>query len=316
MASNGKRDTYLDSVKTALIYGVILTHCIMRLGGVKNHDSTDLIAFDFLSLILMPLFVMVSGYFSNPDKSIRKSCLGIFSAFVLFQVIWRIMSPPGSLHALLSPAPTLWYLLSLCYWRVFIHEMNKYIKKKWIWLALSLVIMIIAGFIPLSKECSFQRTFAFFPFFILGNMMRGTDGVSWVKRQNKYLCGMILLSFMIVLFFYHPYSQWLTFGFNSFYAYHCDFALAPFVKIGWFLLAVFIGTAFLCVIPDTKLLSSQGDKTLTVYLFHMFPIVFMEKMGVHIDHILISMVLAMVIYLVTNYMHSFRIVRWMTCPFK
>lgn len=232
----------------ALIYGVILFHCIMRLG---NHNSTDVIAIDFLSLILMPLFVMVSGYFSNPDKSVRKSCLGIFSAFILFQIIWRIMSPPSSLKALQSPAPTLWYLLSLCFWRVFIHEMNKYIKKKWIWLALSLVIMIIAGFIPLSRECSFQRTFALFPFFVLGNMMRGTDVVCWMKSQNKYLCGMILLAFMMALFFHHPNYYWLNSGLSSFYAYHCDFALAPFVKIGWFLLALFIGTVCLCLIPDS-----------------------------------------------------------------
>ena len=72
-------------------------------------------------------------------------------------------------------------------------------------------------------------------------------------------------------------------------------------------------TGILSLIPDSKILSSQGDKTLTVYLFHMFPIVFMEKMGVHIDHILISMVLALVIYLVTNYMHSFRMVRCCIC---
>ena len=278
MAFNGNRDTYLDSVKTVLIYGVILTHCIMRLGGVRNHDLTDIIAFDFLTLIIIPLFVFVSGYFSNPDKSVRKSCLGIFSAFILFQIIWRIMSPPSSLKALLSPAPTLWYLLSLCFWRVFIHEMNKYIKKKWILLALSFVIMIIAGFIPLSRECSFQRTFAFFPLFVLGNMMRGTDVVSWMKAQNKYLSGMILLAFMMALFFHHPNYYWLNSGLSSFYAYHCDFALAPFVKIGWFLLALFIGTVCLCLIPDSKILSSQGDKTLTVYLFHV-PYRFLGKDG-------------------------------------
>ena len=313
------RDTYLDSVKTALIYGVVLDHCILRLGGVeKNQASSDyvLIAFNFLIIILMPLFVLVSGYFSNPDKSIRKSCLGLFSAFVLFQIIWRIISPPSSIQSFLSPAQTLWYLLSLCYWRVIVHEMNKYIKKKWIWLVMSLVLMIIAGYVPLSREFSFQRTFAFFPFFVLGNMMRGTEFFSWVKRQNKYLCGTILLTFIIVLYFYHPYSNWLNSGLNSFYAYHCDLVLAPFVKIMWFILAVIIGTAFLSVIPDIKILSSQGSKTLTIYLFHMFPIIFMEKMGVHIDNLFVLIAIAMAIYLITNYMHRFRIVRWMTCPYS
>ena len=33
------RDTYLDSVKTALIYGVVLDHCILRLGGGRKQSG-------------------------------------------------------------------------------------------------------------------------------------------------------------------------------------------------------------------------------------------------------------------------------------
>jgi hypothetical protein len=217
---------------------------------------------------------------------------------------------------LFTPAQVIWYLLSLCYWKVIIHVLNRFMKEKWIWFVLSLVLMIIAGYVPISKELSFQRTFAFFPFFVLGNMMRGTAFVSWLKRQNKCLYGMILLSFIIVLIFYHPYSQWLLYGWCSFYQYHCSLILAPFVKLLWFLLAGIMGIAFLCIIPDVKILSSQGSKSLTVYLFHIYPISIMQKMGVHIDNIFYLIVLSVLIYIVMNYMHNFKVVRWMTCPLK
>lgn len=314
---NVQRDSWFDSVKTVLMFGVVFIHCISHLGGgLKNHDTCDLIIFNFLLLFLMPVFTFVSGYFYNPENSMRKSCLGLFSAFILFNMIGNIMSPPRSIQDLITPVQVIWYLLSLCYWRAMIHALNIYIKDKRIWLVLSVVLMFVAGFIPISRELSFQRTFAFFPFFVLGNMMRGTNFVSWVKRQNKYLCGIILLSLIIVLFFYHPSGQWLLHGWSSFYQYHCSLALAPLVKLLWLLVAGIIGLAFLCIIPDFKLFSSQGSKTLTVYLFHIYPICIIEKMGVHIDNIVYVGALSLLIYIVINYMHNFKIVRWMTCPLK
>lgn len=312
-----KRDTFFDSAKTILMYLVVFAHCIIYLiGGEKNYDTCDLIVYNFLVLILMPLFTFISGYFYNAENSIRKSCLGLFSAFLLFHIIGFIISPPSSMQELITPVHVIWYLLSLCYWRAIVHVMNMYIKRKWIWLVLSLFFMIIAGYIPISREFSFQRTFAYFPFFILGNMMRGTDFTGWVKRQNKYMCGIILLSFIIVLFFYHPYSKWLLSGWSSFYQYPCTLILAPFVKIMWLLLAAIIGIAFLCLIPDIKILSSQGSKTLTVYLLHSYPILMMARMGVRIDNIFYLIVISLVIYFVTNYMHNFKVVRWITCPLK
>lgn len=313
---SGQRETWLDSVKTALMFSVVLIHCLTRLGGVKEQDDCDLIAYNFLLLFTIPLFTFVSGYFYNPDNSIRKSCLGIFSAFILFNTIGNIISPPRSVQDFITPVQVVWYLLSLCYWRAMIHALNIFVKKKWIWLVLSLILMIVAGYIPISREFSFQRTFAFFPFFVLGNMMRGTVFFSWAKSQNKYLCRIILLSFIIVLFFYHPNGQWLFHGWNSFYRYHCTLSLAPFVKLLWLVFVCIIGFAVLRLIPDNKILSSQGTKTLTVYLFHIYPISIMEKMGVHIDGVFYIIVLSLLIYLVTNYMHNFKVVRWMTRPLK
>lgn len=313
-----KRDTYLDSVKTILIYMVVLAHCLTRLGGVKEYSASEsvLIFFSFINLIVMPLFSLVSGYFSNPDKSIWKSCVELFLIFALFQIVWTLINPPSSIHKLLSPAVTLWYLLSLCMWRAIIHYLNLVTKKKWIWLVLSLVLMNVAGFVPLTTEFSFQRTFSFLPFFILGTMMRKFEYAKWLNMKNKCLCGIVLVSFILFLLNYHPYSQWLLHGSNSFYRYHCALIFAPFVKILWMLSATIIGFAFLCVIPDSKLFSSQGNKTLTIYLFHFFPIYLLQEMGFRTNNPFYLIVLSLLIYIFTNLIHSFRFVRLIVSPLQ
>ncbi len=143
----------------------------------------------------MPLFSLVSGYFSSPEKPISKNCAGLFSTFVIFHIVWTLINPPSSIHKLLSPAVTLWYLFSLCVWRAIVYYLNLVNKKTWIWFVLSLVLMIVAGFIPLTSEFSFQRIFSFFPFFILGTMMQKIEYSKWLNTKNKCLCGIVLLSF-------------------------------------------------------------------------------------------------------------------------
>lgn len=313
-----ERDTYLDSVKTILIYSVVLIHCLTRLGGVKENVASESvhIVFSFTNLITMPLFSLVSGYFSNPEKTPLNSCIGLFSTFVIFQIVWTLIDPPNSIYQLLSPAVTLWYLLSLCMWRVIIFYLNLITKNRRYWFVLSLVFMIVAGLVPLTREFSFQRTFSFFPFFILGIMMQKIEYAKWLNTKNKYLCGIVLASFVLILLNYHPDCPWLLYGRDSFYRFHCALIAAPFVKILWFILATIIGFAFLCVIPDTKILSSQGNKTLTIYLFHFFPIYFLQEIGFRTNNLFYLIGLSLLIYFATNLLDSFRLVRWLVQPYK
>lgn len=88
------RDTYLDSVKAVLIFFVILGHCITRIG--ENTECITLF-FNVIYSFHMPLFVFISGFFFNSNKdrsSIIKNCMELFSAYLLFQLIWTIIRPP------------------------------------------------------------------------------------------------------------------------------------------------------------------------------------------------------------------------------
>lgn len=88
-----ERDTFLDSLKTILIFLVVFGHCLVRLGGDNALINT---AFQVVYWFHMPLFVIISGYLFRPEKSFKESCLGLFSSFVLFEFIWIIIDHPHS----------------------------------------------------------------------------------------------------------------------------------------------------------------------------------------------------------------------------
>ena len=265
-------------------------------------------------MVDMPLFIFVSGYFTRLDKSIRDNCMGIFSSFVLFQVIWTIINPPHSVRDILSPALTLWYLLSLCYWRIMIHIVNKFFKDKKIWFAFSLVMMIAAGFVPLTTEFSFQRTFCYFPIFVMGNMVRGTDLIHKIQGINKVFAISMILLVVAVMYYTHPNLLWLLHGKRPFYDYPAIFALGPFLKLLWFVSVSTVSALFVAIVPDVPLLASEGRKTLTIYLFHYFPVYFLFRMGFQTNSLLLIVFVSLIIYVFTSILHNFEFVRKMTCP--
>lgn len=306
-----KRDTYLDSTKTILVFLVIFVHCINRLGGGDLLINT---ARQMAIFVDMPLFVFISGYFTRLDKSIRDNCIGIFSSFVLFQIIWTIINPPHSIRDMLSPAITLWYLLSLCYWRIMIKTLNRITKNKMIWFVGSLVMIIVAGFVPLSTEFSFQRTFSFFPFFVLGNMVRGTNVINKIRGINKILATTLLLLVGAVMYYLHPNLLWLLHGKRPFFDYPTLLALGPFVKLVWLICVSILSILFMAIVPDISLLAKEGKKTLTVYLFHYFPIYFLYRVGFQTNNFLLIIFISLSIYLFTSIIHNYKIIRKMTCP--
>ena len=68
-----QRDTYIDSIKTILIFTVVLTHGLVRLG---SGSVDEYIVMNFLYTSNMPLFEFVSGLLFNTSKSWAKVLLG------------------------------------------------------------------------------------------------------------------------------------------------------------------------------------------------------------------------------------------------
>lgn len=158
------RDISLDALKGFLIILVIFGHLIGSLnssGGVWNLIYT----------FHMPLFVLVSGYFSRRDKLKISNIIKPLLVFQFFNVIFLLALGNGfSMSYLLVPYWTLWYLLSLVFWRIILrYTPQRILNNPCLLLCLTFMVALFIGtFLPHGRILSIQRTISFFPFFLMG----------------------------------------------------------------------------------------------------------------------------------------------------
>lgn len=159
-----KRDYLFDNLKSLLIFLVVFGHCIEK----YIYDSNILkVLYFFIYTFHMPLFIFISGYFSKNIKKCSKNALNnLLIPYILFSITWSIFiyTLEGKFtFSLVTPSWTLWYLLSLFYWRI---SLKYLVKIKYI-IPISVLVSLYIGTIGI-REYSFSRTFAFLPFFLLG----------------------------------------------------------------------------------------------------------------------------------------------------
>ena len=172
-----KRDARFDGLKFVLIFLVILGHMSFNSFGLPIHQA--------IYSFHMPLFVCISGYFSkhSPKFSIGRWVSNILGIYLIFETLHLLLNilylnKPFSIYNYIHPDLGLWYLLSLILWRVIAYAFHKLgIKPTWKMFGISLILAIAIGFVPIGHTLSFQRTFAFYPFFILGQLVRKNEKI-------------------------------------------------------------------------------------------------------------------------------------------
>lgn len=154
----------------------------------------------------MPMFIFISGYFSKKQQWVKfkQGIIKLLTILLVFEVINLV----GQLVVYRSFIPfdrpywTLWYILSLIYWRIFIQLTGERILRyKGLTSIISLLASIIIGLIPLGYTLSIQRTIVFLPFFLAGYYCR-ENGYEKVLSVKTYLlipvlvAGYILTTYM------------------------------------------------------------------------------------------------------------------------
>ena len=146
----------------------------------------------------MPVFVFLSGFFSSPQagwgllwKRTKRILLIYLIAQTLHNLLCFFTGEPVGLGRWLfiTPQFALWYLMSLAFWRyglkLLAGRVNDYVL-----LFGSLALAVLVGFIPIDTALSFQRTFTFLPFFVLGYFFRRHGLVAALEKRPWwiYLC--------------------------------------------------------------------------------------------------------------------------------
>jgi len=217
----------------------------------------------------MPVLIFISGYLSRRKTDYEtyivkaiKSCL---VPFLVFNILYGLHSV-NDVWNVLTPKWTLWYLLSLFWWKVLIEIVR---KVKWP-LAVALLFSIYAGLLPVGSFLSLSRTLGLFPYFVSGYFCT-SEGIRKMREANKALSLAALLATMVLA------GALVKNGINSTVFFFRDSyeEMGQSYLQGMILRAVLLITGHLCIFSFFSLatsrktiLSNFGMYSLTVYLGH------------------------------------------------
>lgn len=224
----------------------------------------------------MPVFIFIAGYFSKRyiDYGIyvKKAITNALLPYVIFNIAYGFLFA-GHGHklegaiSLFQPKWTLWFLLSIFFWKIMVEPFSKF---RWP-LILSLLLSLYVGMVSqVGTFLALSKTFSFFPYFLAGYLLT-PDNLDKIRKQHAWLPSIFFIAVMIVVGVavgMHVNSNTLLMKVP--YAKMGQSYLAGMSLRGICLLLGFICIwFFISVIPAKKsMLSDIGMFSLTAYLAH------------------------------------------------
>lgn len=304
-----KRDLSIDTLKGFLILLVILGHLI---GSLKFSWPG---VWNLIYTFHMPLFVLISGYLSKRDDT---SVFTILKPLLVFQVlniiILVILGHPFSFTYFLIPHWTLWYLLSLIFWRLILkYTPSKLINKPYIYLGITLLTAVVVGlFLPYGRVLSIQRTISFLPFFLMGYYFRIGKIQQKIWSNTIAIALLVIVSLVCVLEYYPANASVLLRGADN-YTMH-DLPNKIFI----------LGCSIICVFSiwnlkrEVSWLAQIGKHSLFYYLYHgiiieflIVPIVEYYNIPANLPNIIIYFLL--IIFMI-HFAMNISVFKWLVNP--
>ena len=281
-----QRDYAFDNLKAVLILLVVFGHLLVQ---GKQYAVCNVI-YRCIYVFHMPLFVFISGYFSKKAaKSFSYAVKSALIPYILFALIFKIVDcaiTPAHLSALpryLKEVPFVhWYLLCLFYWR-FITPLLA--KIKFPILPILFALGIASGLFLETNTLSVARAITFLPYYWLGFSL-SSERVETLRSRSKLLqLGILAVIFAaaIYCFINVKLSYADIFQMKESYA---GCRLEPLsgvlVRTLTYAAASVICLCLVGVTPNRRtILSSVGNNTLSVYIWHSYVIYFaVRKFGI------------------------------------
>lgn len=167
------RNERLDALKYFLIVMVVVGHFIQP---ATSNSPIAKILFHVIYSFHMPLFIWLCGYFYNPrtlGKELRRN-LGLLELFVVFHLV-NIALKDGNytITSIYNVDGIEWFLLSLVFWRMMSVPLLCYIStKRLVVLSVAISLLLFPLLDTQGVFLSLGRTLMFYPYFILGYIMK------------------------------------------------------------------------------------------------------------------------------------------------
>lgn len=268
-----ERNPFFDNAKLILIFLVVFGHMIQPfIDGSRGINTLYMWIYTFH----MPAFIFLAGFYAKGSgnlKYILKLAKKLLIPYLIFQLLYTVyyfyIGKDGWQSGVFYPHWSLWFLCSLFSW----HIMLAFYKKLPALFSVSMAVVIgvfVGYFDGIGHTLSLSRTFALFPFFLLGFWLTEKH-VMWLKQKSVKAASLIVLLVVGVAIYYAPdfNSGWLlaskSYGELGMPEYG---GLARFFVYGT---SALMAMSVLAWIPQRKgKLTQYGTRTLYVYLLHGF----------------------------------------------
>ena len=273
------RDYYFDNLKALLIFLVVLGHMLLYFTGICNNIK---IIVDFIYVFHMPLFIFVTGYFSQPKIKEKNIFIVYLIPYLIFNFLYgyiyykNIVSP-------LTPQFAYWYLLSTIIWKMAI----KYLNRIKCIIPLSILIGVFAGLLPeLSGYLSLGRTFMYLPFFVIGYNFK-KDFLYKIKKVHPFYIFLVFI-FGVVLFYLMENYGMLNYDYLlrnlSYNNLNIIYYKGMLMSATLFVITVIFCVFVMYIIPTKRnVFSFLGKNTMVIFLFHPFVFLLYNKALSYID---------------------------------
>lgn len=298
-----------DNAKFVIIALVVISH---MLGTIRTQTETAFGVYTFSFFIHMPVILLIAGYFSKAHMTPRlvNSIVQLVAVWVGWESLWAVIRYFGEDEALksdflISPAWTLWFLVSLATMRALLPLLSRARFP----VLLSFVIALAAGLSPeIGIDFSASRTLCFLPFFMVGwaARERGLLQGEWFVHPTKTLRA-IAWSFIsaVAAFFvfaspleFWRLDTWLRWR-DSYFVLFEDAPIGGFSPDAWWSIAgsgmalrfalivlqfAMLLAVLIIVSRRTSIVTTWGSRTLYVYLLHA-PMVWVIRQTGFIDSV-------------------------------
>lgn len=331
-----KRIEYLDSLKFILIVLVVFGH-------VMEHDlypsQLRRSIYSFIYCFHMPLFVIISGYFSRNTYNFNKLAKTLFRFFLSYFIFQILLYTPDFIrnqdfslyNIIFLPYKSMWYLAGLIWWRLFIFFIQKIKIPPFIIIQLSFLFAFICFYVDQISFFINMRIIAFFPFFLIGYYMKDTFIENLKQLKVLYSLLILIIIFLLIYFFSGiDFLMFLFFNFPS-YSHKYDYKiLAFFYQISAYLLSILTSIYIfnLCANLPSKIenfFAKYGSKTYTIYLLHSvliysiyFPLFNISKGTPDIFDKYISrdVLITLLLITISLFLDKFKIIQYIVDPYS
>ncbi|MDX6744634.1 acyltransferase family protein [Actinocorallia sp. A-T 12471] len=270
------RDPFFDNAKYLAILLVVIGHSIV---GMRTTVEAAGGLYTFLHLFHMPLFIVITGYFSRTFSFSRRKAQRLLTnvgvPYVIFEVAyslweWHFNHKPTLEISLLNPIYLTWFLLALFLWRL---STPVWQQIRWP-LGVAVGISLLAYTAPLADDLEMHRVFGLAPFYVLGLCLRPEHFEVLRRRWARPVGAAVLAAAFAGSFWVKDRVDYRWFYWRD---AHDQFGVGNLtgtaMRLAMMVTALVLVAAFLAVVPRGRhWFTGLGAATIFSYLLHGFVI--------------------------------------------